>query len=128
MTVANIHGNIMGPINGNIGNIIYVLVALLGCILYVTPGTYNLSITGGLRPITASTFYSLLVSFLMLSRMFSNNVNNFSQQITFVVMGTAGASRCFDLLDEMVEQDQGYVTLVNIKKHEDGTFEEVREN
>ncbi|NLZ15500.1 MAG: ABC transporter ATP-binding protein [Erysipelotrichaceae bacterium] len=127
MTVANIHGNIMGPINGNIGNIIYVLVALLGCILYVTPGTYNLSITGGLRPITASTFYSLLVSFLMLSRMFSNNVNNFSQQITFVVMGTAGASRCFDLLDEMVEQDQGYVTLVNIKKHEDGTFEEVRE-
>ena len=56
MTVANIHGNIMGPINGNIGNIIYVLVALLGCILYVTPGTYNLSITGGLRPITASTF------------------------------------------------------------------------
>lgn len=127
MTVANIHGNIMGPINGNIGNIIYVLVALLGCILYVTPGTYNLSITGGLRPITASTFYALLVSFLMLSRMFSNNVNNFSQQITFVVMGTAGASRCFDLLDEIAEQDQGYVTLVNIKKHEDGTFEEVNE-
>ncbi|NLB48397.1 MAG: ABC transporter ATP-binding protein, partial [Erysipelotrichia bacterium] len=124
MTTANIYGNIMGPINGNIGNFIYVFVALLGCVLYLTPNTYNLTITGGLRPITAASFYGLLVSFLMLSRMFANNVNNFSQQITFLVMGTAGASRCFDLLDEVVEQDEGYVTLVNIKKNSDGTFKE----
>ena len=127
-TVANIHGNIMGPINGNIGNFVYVFVAILGCILYLTPGTYNLSMTGGLQPVDASIFYSkLLVPFLMLSRMFSNNVNNFSQNIMFVVMGTAGASRCFDLIDEIVETDEGYVTLVNIKKHEDGTFEETSE-
>ena len=127
-TIANIHGNIMGPINGNIGNFVYVFVAILGCILYLTPGTYNLSMTGGLQPVDASIFYSkLLVPFLMLSRMFSNNVNNFSQNIMFVVMGTAGASRCFDLIDEKVETDDGYVTLVNIIKHEDGTFEETSE-
>ena len=126
-TTANIHGNIMGPINGNIGNFVYVFVAILGCILYITPGTFNLSLTG-IQPVDAAMFYSkLLVPFLMLSRMFSNNVNNFSQQVMFVVMGTAGASRCFDLLDEVVEADNGYVTLVNIKKHDDGTFEETNE-
>ena len=127
-TIANIHGNIMGPINGNIGNFVYVFVAILGCILYITPGTFNLSMTGGLQPVDAAIFYSkLLVPFLMLSRMFSNNVNNFSQNIMFVVMGTAGASRCFDLIDEQVETDEGYVTLVNIKKNPDGTFEETNE-
>ena len=126
-TTANIHGNIMGPINGNIGNFVYVFVAILGCILYITPGTFNLSLTG-MQAVDATTFYSkLLVPFLMLSRMFSNNVNNFSQNIMFVVMGTAGASRCFDLIDEKVETDDGYVTLVNIKKNEDGTFEETSE-
>ena len=127
-TTANIHGNIMGPINGNIGNFVYVFVAILGCILYITKGAYNLSITGGLQPVDKEIFYSkLLVPFLMLSRMFSNNVNNFSQNIMFVVMGTAGASRCFDLIDEKVETDDGYVTLVNIIKHDDGTFEETSE-
>ena len=126
-TTANIHGNIMGPINGNIVNFVYVFVAILGCILYITPGTFNLSLTG-MQAVDATTFYSkLLVPFLMLSRMFSNNVNNFSQNIMFVVMGTAGASRCFDLIDEIVETDDGYVTLVNIKKHDDGTFEETSE-
>ena len=126
-TTANIHGNIMGPINGNIGNFVYVFVAILGCVLYITPGTFNLSLTG-MQAVDATTFYSkLLVPFLMLSRMFSNNVNNFSQNIMFVVMGTAGASRCFALIDEQVEADNGYVTLVNIKKHEDGTFEETNE-
>ena len=126
-TTANIHGNVMGPINNNIGNFVYVLVAILGCILYITPNTYNLSLTG-FQPVDAATFYSkLLVPFLMLSRMFSNNVNNFSQNIMFVIMGTAGASRCFDLLDEPIETDEGYVTLVNIKRHKDGTFEETKE-
>ena len=126
-TVANIHGNIMMPINGNIGNFIYVFIAILGCILYITPNTFNLSLTG-LAEVNASTFYSqLLVPFLMLSRMFTQNIGNFSQQVTFVVMGTAGASRCFDLLDETKEADDGYVTLVNIKYHDDGTFEETSE-
>ena len=131
--VANIHGNIMMPINGNIGNFMYVLIAILGCTLYFASKNpnntvYNLSAIGGLIPVNSTTFYSnLLVPFLMLSRMFTQNIGNFSQQVTFVVMGTAGASRCFDILDEEAETDEGYVTLVNIKKNEDGTFEETSE-
>ena len=132
-TTANIHGNIMMPINGNIGNFMYAFIAILGCILYISAKTsggnvYNLSVVGGLIPVNDSTFYStLLVPFLMLSRMFTNNIGNFSQQVTFVVMGTAGASRCFDIIDEQVEADDGYVTLVNIKKNPDGTFTETNE-
>ena len=132
-TKANIAGNIMMPINGNIGNFMYVLIATLGCILYILSKdehntVYNLSAIGGLIPVNSTTFYSnLLVPFLMLSRMFTQNISNFSQQVTFVVMGTAGASRCFDLLDEQVETDEGYATLVNIKYNEDGTFEETSE-
>lgn len=126
-TAANIAGNIMMPINGNIGNFIYVIIAIVGCILYLTPGAQNLSLSG-MKVVDTTAFYStLLVPFLMLSRMFTQNISNFSQQVTFVVMGTAGASRCFDLLDEAVEADDGYVTLVNIKYHKDGTFEETSE-
>ncbi len=130
---ANIHGNIMMPINGNIGNFMYALIVILGCILYLLPkiyhiDTYNLKLIGGLDRIEADDFYSnLLVPFLMLSRMFTQNISNFSQQVTFVVMGTAGASRCFDIIDEKVETDEGYVTLVNIKYNEDGSFVETSE-
>ena len=141
-SIANIHGNIMMPINGNIGNFIYVFIAIIGCVLYLggknnADWAKNLQLIdffngnlfrGTLSTVNAKTFYGqLLVPFLMLSRMFTNNIGNFSQQVTFIVMGTAGASRCFDLLDEVVEADDGYVTLVNIKYHEDGTFEETNE-
>ena len=135
-TTANIAGNTMGPINGNIGNFMYVLTAIMGVLILVVPGFKNLTLASiennhftlfCLKEITKKEFYSAIVSFLMLSRMFSNNVNNFSQQVTFIVMGMAGASRCFDLIDEQKEKDEGYVTLVHIKKHEDGTFEETEE-
>ena len=125
-TTANIAGNTMMPINGNIGNFMYVLTAIMGVLILVIPGFKNLSLTGFVEP-ARKDMISIIVSFLMLSRMFSNNVNNFSQQVTFIVMGMAGASRCFDLLDEQKEKDEGYVTLVHIKKHEDGTFEETEE-
>ena len=125
-TTANIAGNVMGPINMNIGNFMYVLTAIMGVLILVIPGFKNLTLTYCAN-IEKETFYGVIVSFLMLSRMFSNNVNNFSQQVTFIVMGMAGASRCFDLLDEQQEKDEGYVTLVHIKKHEDGTFEETEE-
>ena len=125
-TTANIAGNTMGPVNMNIGNFMYVLTAIMGVLILVIPGFKNLTLTYYAN-IEKETFYGVIVSFLMLSRMFSNNVNNFSQQVTFIVMGMAGASRCFDLLDEQQEKDEGYVTLVHIKKHEDGTFEETEE-
>ncbi len=125
-TTANIAGNTMMPINGNIGNFMYVLTAIMGVLILVIPGFKNLTLTY-YGNIEKETFYGVIVSFLMLSRMFSNNVNNFSQQVTFMVMGMAGASRCFDLIDEQKEKDEGYVTLVHIKKNEDGTFEETKE-
>mgnify|MGYP004449796271 CR=1 FL=1 len=128
-TTANIHGNITGPINGNISNLLYVGAAVVAILLYVFNGN-NLSLTGGLMPISSATksvFYSTIVAFLMQTRMFGNNVNVFSQQVTFIVMGMAGASRCFDLIDQQKETDEGYVTLVNIKYNEDGSFEETDE-
>ena len=125
-TTANIAGNTMGPINMNIGNFMYVLTAIMGVLILVVPGFKNLTLVS-FKEIDKKEFYSAIVSFLMLSRMFSNNVNNFSQQVTFIVMGMAGASRCFDLIDEQKEKDEGYVTLVHIKKHKDGTIEETDE-
>ncbi|MCR5185215.1 MAG: ABC transporter ATP-binding protein/permease [Bacilli bacterium] len=129
-TAANIHGNITGPINGNIGNFIYVLTAFIACLILTLPGFQNLTIIKGLVAINSENkeaFYSMIVSFLMMTRMFSNNITVFSQQVTFIVLGMAGASRCFDLLDEVVEEDDGYVTLVHIKKDEDGTIHETDE-
>ncbi|MCQ3035915.1 MAG: ABC transporter ATP-binding protein/permease [Bacilli bacterium] len=125
MTEANINGNIMMPINGNIGNFVYVFVAALACTLYVTHAR-NLSVTG-LQVLETAEFYKLIVAFLMYARMFSNNISQFSQNVTFIVMGMAGASRCFDLIDEKAEADEGYVTLVNIKYNDDGSFEETNE-
>lgn len=125
-TTANIAGNIMGPINGNIGNFVYVGCAIVACILYLTPGLYNWTLIGFTK-IETATFYSTLFSFLMMSRMFANNVNNLSQNITFVVMGMAGCARCFALLDEVEEKDEGYVELVNVKKDENGNLIETNE-
>ena len=128
-TEANIHGNVTVPINMNIGNFMYILTAIVAFLMLVIPGFNNVSLTG-VMPITfesMSTFWGIVISFLMMSRMFSNNVNNFSQQVTFIVMGMAGASRCFDLIDEVAEQDEGYVTLVHIKKDKDGNIVETNE-
>ena len=118
-TEANIHGNITMPINGNIGNFMYVFTAIVGFMMILIPGFNNVNIFGqvtAVTPETMPTFWGMIVAFLMMSRMFTNNVNTFSQQVVFIVMGMAGASRCFDLLDEKPEVDDGYVTLVNVKE------------
>lgn len=125
-TEANIHGNIMMPIMANIGNFIYILCAMMGAFIYVF-GWRNLSLNG-FNTLNSTEFAGMIALFLMMSRIFSNNVNQFSQQITFIVMGMAGASRCLDLMDEKAETDEGYVYLCNIKRHEDGTFEETSEH
>ena len=125
-TIANIHGNIMAPIMGNIGNFLYILCALMGAFIYIFKWG-NLS-ASGFEVLNAARFAGVIALFLMMSRMFANNINQFSQQITFVVMGMAGASRCLDLMDEQAETDEGYVYLCNIKYKEDGTFEETEEH
>ena len=132
-TSANEASNILAPINGNIGNILYVILIVVG-VLFIIQGW---EINPGLQLVIGDTFsvsygigkitYSIIFFFLIACRTFSNNVNNFTQQITFITMGQAGASRIFDLLDEQSETDSGYVTLVNVIKHEDGTLEETSE-
>ena len=115
-------GNIIGPIMGNIGNFIYVFCVIIGCIIMVQ-GWNNISIADGVAPIT----YGVILAFLSIARGFSVNVNNLAQQIMFVAMSTAGASRIMDLLNEHEEIDTGYCDLVHIKYHDDGTFEETEE-
>ena len=126
-TKANIYGNILMPIMGNIGHIMYILLAIVGCALILNRDVELTRICIiGIRQSTelAGTIFS----FLALSRTLGMQISNFSQNIASITMGLAGASRIFELLDEKPEADDGYVTLVHIKKNEDGTFEETDEN
>ena len=85
-TNANIHGNIMMPIMGNIGNFLYILCGIMGALIFAF-GWRNLSFSG-YAPITSlDQFAGMIALFLMMSRMFANNVNQFSQQIIFIVQG-----------------------------------------
>jgi len=105
---ANSYANILGPILNNIGNILYVVVAIAGGLLLIfdVPNVGLSSIPFGI---------SIVVPFLNITKQFSGNIGQVSHQINAVVMGLAGASRIFDLLDEESEKDEGYVTLVNSK-------------
>ena len=108
-TKANRFANILMPIMGNIGNILYVLIAFVGGVLVMIKAP-NISITG-----QAMTF-AVVLPFLGMARQFTNNVSQVSQQMNSIVMAMAGAKRIFELLDEAPEVDQGYVTLVNAKE------------
>ncbi len=122
-TIGNANANILGPIMGNIGNFLYVLVAVVGAILLIySKQIPNLTLTG-FKEIT----YGDVTSFLMMARMFTNNINNFAQQINFIILGVAGASRIFELLDEESEKDEGYVSLVHVKYDENGNMIETNE-
>ena len=129
-TNANRFANILMPIMGNIGNILYVLVAFVGGLLIVC-GAKNLSfkilidsILG--NPVTTLVGISVVVPFLNASKQFTNNVSQVSQQINAIVMAMAGANRIFELLDEEPEVDNGYVMLVNAK-YVDGELTECEE-
>ena len=119
---AHAYANMLGPIIMNIGNVMYVIVAVVGCLLYLA-GAYNLSI-GGL--ITGNTVLGIgvIVSFLQMTKPFTGNINQVSQQINSIVMAMAGAERICTLMDEAAEADEGYVTLVNAEVAEDGTITE----
>ena len=127
-TEANMKGNITMPINGNIGNFMYVLAAVVCCLLLVLPDFKNLTITGfkemGNSEASLDAFLSMVTTSLMMCRMFTNNVSQLSQHVTFIVMSMAGASRCFDIMDEQAEADDGYVTLVNCNIDEKGNITE----
>ncbi len=109
ITNANKFANILGPIMGNIGNLMYVSVAIVGSILFILEAP-NLTILG-----IQTIQMGFVVSFLNISKQFTQNVNQSSQQINSIVMGLAGAGRVYDLLDIESEKDNGYVSLVNAK-------------
>ena len=122
---AHIFGNILGPILGNIGNFTYVLLAIVGGLLFAldVPNVGFSTIFGGDKLVSIG----IIVAFLGMSRNFAQTVNQMSQQISMIAMGLAGASRVFTLMDETPETDEGYVTLVNAVKNEQGELIETQE-
>ena len=110
---ANKYGNMMGPVIGNIGNLQFVLTAVLGGILSVT----------GVGGITLG----VMASYLQFTKSFTQPFMQVAQQFNSIVMALAGAERIFNLIDEKPEDDDGYVTLVNAKKDGDGNITECRE-
>ena len=105
---ANKIANITMPINANLGNISYVLCAVIGGMLAIN----------GYTGLTIGT----LVAFLNLNKGFTQPITQISMQVSSIVMATAGAGRIFDLIDEEPEQDEGYVELVRAKKDDDGNL------
>ena len=109
---ANIFANILGPITNNLGHLQYILIATLGGLMIVLD--WGLTAGG-------------LVAFLQLSKNFTNPINQITQQINSIIMAMAGAKRIFELMDEIPEEDEGYVTLVNAKYNEKGELTETDE-
>ena len=114
---ANKFANILMPIMGNIGHILYVLIALVGGMLILF-GAPNLSFSG------QAISVAVVVPFLNMTRQFTMSISQVSQQINSVVMAMAGTERMFELMDEKAEVDDGYVTLVNAKEDENGNITE----
>ena len=112
-TAANTYANILMPITNNLGNLQYVLIAIVGGALSIF----------GLSPVTAG----VIGSFLSLSKNFTRPFSEISQQLNAVIMALAGAERIFALMDEQSEQDNGYITLVNAKYDRDGNVTETEE-
>ncbi len=110
---ANLIANMMMPVNMSLGNVSYVLCAIVGSILALK-GTWGLTL-------------GTLVSFLTLNKNFTQPVTQISQQMNSVIMAMAGAGRVFQLLEEKPEEDDGYVDLVNAVENSDGTLTETEE-
>lgn len=109
---ANYLVNIVGPVNAQLGNVSYVVCAIVGGILALS-GVSGLSLGS-------------LASFLTFNKSFNMPINQISQQFNSVVMAMAGAERIFRMMDEVPEKDEGYVTLVNVRE-EDGRLVESAE-
>ena len=111
--LANRYASIMMPVNGNLGNISYVLCAVIGAALALN----------GSSSLTLGT----LVSYLTLNKNFSMPITQVAQQMNSIIMALAGADRIFKMMDEAPEKDEGYVELVSAKEAPDGTLTECAE-
>ncbi len=115
---AHRNGNILMPILGNMGNVMYVLLAVIGGLMIYFHAP-NLSLAG-MGSITAG----IIISFLSMSRQLSQTIGQVSNQVSMMAMALAGAGRVFELIDQEPEQDEGYVVLVNCTKNEKGEIVE----
>ncbi|WP_250738911.1 ABC transporter ATP-binding protein, partial [Actinomyces sp. 186855] len=118
---ANAYGNVLGPVMGNLGNLLYVLVAVVGGLLIQLEVT-NIGFSG-----MGTVTVGIIVSYLSMVRQLSQTIGNAAQQVAFIAMGMAGAGRVFALIDEEPEQDEGYVGLVNARVTADGEVTESAE-
>ncbi len=110
MYKANKYANILMPIASNLGNLQYVLIAIIGTFLALNGNTL----------LTVGT----IVAFLQLTRNFTQPVNHMLNQVNSIILALAGASRIFEMMDEEPEQDNGFVTLVNVKKEKSQLIEQ----
>ena len=111
--MANRYASIMMPVNGNLGNISYVLCAVVGA---------GLALSG-----FGSTTLGTLVAYLTLNKNFSQPITQIAQQMNSIIAALAGAERVFKMMDEEPEQDEGYVELVRAREAADGTLTESKE-
>ena len=115
---ANKSANALMPILGNVGNIQYVMLAIVGGLL-VSLNVTNISLSG-----ISTLTIGVIISFLGLARQLSMTVSQISMQVSMVAQALAGSDRVFALIDEKSEEDEGYVTLVYARKDEDGNISE----
>ncbi len=123
---ANAYANMLGPIIHNIGNLLYVIVAIIGVVLVIN-NVPNLSLRGYGTGAEIGLTIGTAITFLGMSRQFANSFNQISMQLNSVVMGLAGADRIYELMDQKPEEDNGYVTLVNASIDSDGNITETNE-
>ena len=118
---ANRYANMLAPALFNIGNVLYVVLAVIGGVFLIPElGVHNVSFSG------MAISISVVVPFLNMAKQFTGNINQVSQQVNSVVMGVAGTARVFGLIDRPPEVDEGYVTLVRARE-EDGKIVECAE-
>ncbi len=115
---ANQYGNALMPILNNLGNIMYVVLALVGGLMVYFQAP-NLTLRG-FSPVSIG----IIITFLGMSRQLSQTVGQSSNQVALIAMGLAGTGRIFELIDEEPEEDEGFVTLVNAKHDENGELVE----
>ncbi len=124
---AHAFANVLGPIIQNIGNILYVLIAIVGGVLILNR-VPNLGISAAVTGVITVLTIDVMIPFLNMAKQFSGNVNQLAQQINSIAMALAGAARVFALIDEEPEADHGYVTLVNAHIDAEGTIAETPEH
>ena len=120
-TKANTYANVLMPVLQNIGNILYVIIAIVGSLIIVLGG-FNIGL-GSAIPGFDMGIIAVVVGFLSIAKSFTQQIATISQQINFVAMARAGGNRIFAIMDEPAEEDNGYVELVWAKRSADGGVE-----